>query len=121
MALTREQILQRRKVTTEVVPAPELGDGATLNVRRLSAREFMELTEQAKTDSDNAYAYWIAATVVDDTGEGKVFTVDDAKGLVSELDITLVERLTDAAQRLNISKKADGPNPQARSADSPSS
>jgi hypothetical protein len=115
MALTRDQIVQRKTVATEVVPAPELGDGATLIVRRLSAREFMALTATAKAEADLAYAHWIAATVVDDQGN-QVFTAEDDQGLVADLDITLVERLTDAAQRLNLSKRADdGPNPQPRS------
>lgn len=120
MALNREQILARRVTATEVVPAPELGDGATLTVRRLSAREFMVMTDKAKAEPELAYAHWIAATVVDDQS-ARVFTVDDAQGLVADLDITLVERLTDAAQRLNISKKADGPNPQPRPDSSPTS
>jgi hypothetical protein len=109
MALTREQILARRVAATEVVPAPELGDGATLTVRRLRAGDFLALSEKVKADPALAYAHWITACVVDEQGE-RMFTDDDAPAL-ADLDITLIERLSDAAQRMNISKKASGPNP----------
>src|SRR5262245_1394379 len=95
MILTREQILQRRPIVTEVVPAPELGEGATLKVRRLAARDFMALSEKAKAQPELAYVHWIVACVIDDAG-AKVFTDDDAQA-ISELDITLIERLSDAA------------------------
>jgi lipoprotein-anchoring transpeptidase ErfK/SrfK len=118
MALTKDQILAARRTATETVPAPELGDDAALIVRRLSARDFMALTDKARAEPELAYAHWIAATVVDDAGR-PVFDAADASGVVAELDITLVERLTDAAQRLNISKKAEGPNPPTPPAGSP--
>src|SRR5688500_12409091 len=97
--LTREQILRPRKLATKSVPAPELGDGETLTVRRLSAREFMDLTAKAKGQPEIAYAHWIVATVVNDAGT-RIFNEDDAVAL-GEQDITLVERLTDEAMKIN--------------------
>jgi hypothetical protein len=101
--MTREQVLARRERPTETVPCPELGDGATLTVRRLSAKEFMALTERAKAQPDLAYAHWIVATVIDDQGNAMFSEADAAE--LAEQDITLVERLTDAAQRLNLAGK----------------
>lgn len=117
--LTREQILKPRKLVTKTVPAPELGDGETLLVRRLSAREFMDLTAKAKTQPDIAYAHWIVATVVDEAGN-RLFTEEDATTL-GEQEITLVERLTDEAMKINgVGKeKAEGKSP-TRSGDSSS-
>lgn len=116
MSLTREDILRRRPLPTEVVPAPELGDGVTLRVRRLNAGEFLALTEKAKADPQTAYQHWIVATVCDDAGQ-RVFTDDDAPA-IAELDIALVERLTTASQRLNLPQKATGPNQQTPPDDS---
>jgi hypothetical protein len=117
MSLTREQILAPRKPVTEPVPAPELGEGVTLTVRRLTAREFMALSTKVKADAEMAYAHWITATVVDDDGKS-VFTPDDAAAL-AEQDATLIERLTEAAMRLNVNPKdkAKG-NSQTPTADS---
>lgn len=101
--LTREQILAPRKLPTETVPAPELGEGCTLTVRRLSAREFMDLTAKAKAQPDLAYAHWIVATVVGEDGK-PILTEADAAAM-AEQDITLVERVTETAQRLNLNAK----------------
>lgn len=105
MAITREQILRSRKLPSEVVPCPELGDGATLIVRRLSAREFMALSAKVKAQPDLAYAHWIVATVIDEQG-APVFNDDDAAAL-GEQDTTLVERLVSAAMKLNVNGKGD--------------
>lgn len=115
--MTRQQILQPRTLPSEVVPAPELGDGASLIVRRLAAREFMELSTKVKAQPDIAYALWIVATVVDENG-ANVFTENDAAAL-GEQDATLVQRLTETAMRLNVNAKGDAAkNSQTRSDDS---
>ena len=103
MALTREQILAPRKPVTEPVPCPELGDGASLTVRRLSARAFMALSAKVKADPDLAFAHWITATVIGDDGK-PVLSESDAAAL-AEQDATLVQRLTEAAMRLNVNGK----------------
>lgn len=103
MSLTREHILAPRKVVTEPVPCPELGAGAKLLVRRLSAREFMALSAKAKANPDQAYAFWIVATVVGEDGR-PVFNEEDAAAL-AEQDATFVQRLTEAAMRLNVNAK----------------
>src|SRR2546430_1203538 len=105
MAITRDQILRPRKLPTEVVPCPELGDGVTLIVRRLTAREFMALSAKVKAQPDLAYAHWIVATVIDEQG-ATVFNEDDAAAL-GEQDTTLVERLTSAAMKLNVNGKGE--------------
>lgn len=105
MATTREQVLSKRKLPTEVVPCPELGDGSSLTVRRLTAREFMALSKKVQADSDLAFAHWIVATVIDENGK-PVFNEDDAAAL-GEQDATLVERLTTAAMKLNVNGQGD--------------
>lgn len=105
MGLTRDQILTRRTPTSEQVPTPELGQGSSLTVRRLSAREFMALSAKVKADPDLAFAHWITATVIGDDGQ-PVFTPEDAAAL-AEQDATLIQRLTEAAMKLNVNAKED--------------
>ena len=117
MSLTREQFLSSRKLVTETVPAPELGDGVTVTVRRLTAREFMTLSNKVKADADMAYAHWITATVIGDDGK-PLFTEQDAAAL-AEQDATLIERLTMAAMKLNVNPKEQAvKNSQTPAADS---
>jgi hypothetical protein len=101
--LTREQILAPRKLPTELVPTPELGEGTSLAVRRLTARELMALIEKGKAEPDLAYAHWMVATIVDDDGK-PLLTEADAAAMADQ-DHLLVERLVDAAQRLNLAGK----------------
>ena len=96
---TREQILNR-KLPSENVPCPELGPDATLIVRRMTAREYLEFLEQSKASPDLTYAHWIVATVVNESG-AKVFNLDDAKAL-ADTDALLVNRLAEVAMKLNI-------------------
>ena len=96
--LTRDQILSRPP-TIEQVPAPELGDGATLGVKLLSAAEFLRLSNVAKTKGDQAYACWLLACVCDAQGKA-IFNPDDADA-VGGLPFPLVNRLIEAAQRVN--------------------
>lgn len=105
--LTREQLLNRR-TKTATVPADELGDGETLNVRLLSAAQFMRLSNDAKLNPELGYAHWLVATVCD--GDGKpLFGADDLDAAAG-LPFPLVTRLIDAAQKLNGTATASGPN-----------
>lgn len=110
MIPTREQIFSR-KLPTEDVPCPELGEGAKLIVRRLSTREYLALVEKANAQPDLIYAHYIAAAVVDEGGK-QVFTADDAAALADQ-DFELVNRLGEVAIRLNTPTKGpDGKNSQ---------
>jgi hypothetical protein len=105
MTLTREQILKPRTMPSEVVPCPEIADGATLTVRRLTGKEFMAMSAKVKAEPDLAFAYWIMATVVNDDGAA-VFNADDAVAL-GEQDATLIQRLSEVAMKLNVNGKGD--------------
>lgn len=96
--LTRTDILNRPP-TIETVPAPELGEGATLGVKLLSAAEFMGMSSDPRSKGDKAYAAWLLACVCDQTGQ-PVFTADDFDALTS-LPFTLVNRLIEVAQKVN--------------------
>jgi hypothetical protein len=108
MALTREQILKPRPRVTEVIACPELGDDANVIVRRLTASEFVELNEKAREHPEKAYVYWLVASVIDDAGN-PLFSEDDAVAL-GEQDVLLVQRLTEAAQRLSVVTKEQAKN-----------
>ena len=105
MALTREQILKPRKMPVEVVPCPELGEGQTLTVKRLTGRQFIELSNRIKGAGELAFAHWIVATVTTEDGL-PMFTEADAAALADQ-DGTLVQRLAEAAMRLNVVSKDD--------------
>lgn len=105
--LSREQILSRPP-TIEQVPAPELGDGATLGVKLLSAAEFLRLSNAAKPQGEQAYACWLLACVCDEAGK-PVFAADDIEA-VTALPFPLVNRLIDAAQRVNGTSEAAAKN-----------
>lgn len=114
--LTRDQILARTlSWPTEVVPCPELGAGATLRVKTLNARDFMDMSSRAKASPDLAYAHWIVATVVDDEGKA-VFQPEDAATLAN-MPFSLIARLTEAAQRLNGTAEQAEKNSTTRSSD----
>jgi hypothetical protein len=105
MTVTRDQFLKPRPRVTETVPCPEFGPDASVKVRKLSAQEFNALSEKTKANPDLAYAYWITATVVDDSG-ANIFTESDAVTF-GEQDATLVQRLVETATKLNVVSKAD--------------
>lgn len=96
--LTRENVLNRQP-KFEVVAAPEIDPDATLNVKLLSAAEFMKLSNDGKSSPDLAYAHWIAATVCDTNGV-PLFKPEDLSA-VGNLPFPLVNRLIDAAYRIN--------------------
>lgn len=98
MAITREQFLART-LPSETVACPELGEGASATVRRLSAREYLVLAEKVKAEPQIAFAHWIVACVRDASG-GPLFTTDDAAAL-ADSDFGLVNRLAEAAIKLN--------------------
>lgn len=94
MIATKQQILSRTNAFTDV-PCPELGDGVSVRITRLSVRQYMDLARLVKLDPDNAFAYWIAATATDEQGLN-LFTAEEAKQL-ADVDYALVERLASAA------------------------
>jgi hypothetical protein len=96
--LTRNDILNRAP-TIETVSAFELGEGATLGVKLLSAAEFMAMSSDPRSKGDKAYAAWLLACVCDEAGK-PVFATDDFDALTS-LPFTLVNRLIEVAQKIN--------------------
>ena len=96
--LTREFLINR-PLTFEPVPAPEIAEGETIGVKLLTAGEFLAVSANQKTKSDEAYVPLLTAAVVDATG-ANVFTADDAEH-IKALPFTLVQRLVEVAQRLN--------------------
>jgi hypothetical protein len=95
---TRDQFLSR-KLPTEQVPCPELGDGVTVTVTRLGARDYLALSERVKAEPQLAFVHWLVACVRDDSGAA-MFTPEDAAAL-ADSDFVVVDRLASAAIRLN--------------------
>ena len=120
--LTRDAILTVNDLPSEQVPVHEWGgDGATLTVRRLTAGEFLQLLKKVQADPDRAFAYWIVFTVVGEDGK-RVFTESDAEVLAGK-SMQVIQRLFDAADRLNPTPKKDVTaknSPATHSADSSS-
>lgn len=100
MPIDRQTFLARSRPPTEAVPVPELGGGATVLVRTLSAGEFLRLRQQVQEDPDRAYAHWLTSCCVNEDGS-PLFTQADAEALAGA-DIRVVSRLIEAAQRVNV-------------------
>jgi hypothetical protein len=105
--MTKDQIFSRPP-TIETVDATELAVGSTLGVKLLSAAEFLKLSAAAKANGDQAYALWIIACVCDESGT-PLFSSDDIES-VTALPFPLVNRLIDAAQRVNGTAKVAAGN-----------
>ena len=105
--LTRDQLINRRTKLVSV-SADELGEGETLNVRLLSAAQFMWLSADSKLKPEEGYANWIVATVCDDDGK-PLFEATDLDA-ATDLPFPLVTRLIDAAQKLNGTATASAGN-----------
>lgn len=116
---SREALLKKRPVRTELVIVPEdFPDaelaGAEYTVKAMTARERTEWEKQfsdkktgktIKQRQDEIRARLIVATVIDATG-GPLFADDDVPALM-ETDVGLVDLLVNAAFRLNSMKSAD--------------
>ena len=98
MFATADQILSR-KPTCKDVPCPELGEGVEVRIQRLDARSFIELMRQTKTETDNAFAYWIAASCINEDGS-QMFTTERAKEL-GQVEFQLINRLASEAMKMN--------------------
>ena len=78
-----------------------------LTVRRLTARDYMALAGKVKAEPDLAYAYWIAATVID--GDGKRIFTDEDAAVLADADHAIVNRLAETAIRLNGAAPGQAP------------
>jgi hypothetical protein len=99
--LTRDQIFAKREFPRHELALPELG--GSVQIRVLSAGEFLKLNEKIDANKDAAFAYWICAGVVGADGQ-PLFTEADIDRL-KELPIGVVERMTNAVQRHNFLTK----------------
>jgi hypothetical protein len=107
MGLTREDFLRARDLPREEVPVPELGDGATVFVRVLTAAERDELETMSMTERNgktvpdlaNIRARYVAFCACDETGQ-RLFTTADIPA-IGALHHGAMARIADAAHRLN--------------------
>lgn len=108
MLLNREQFLAAPKgITTEDVACPELGKGAEIRIRSLTAaargmfiKRSLELREKSKSGADADIEKMIVAMSAVD-GDGKqMFTEDDIKAL-GEYSAAVITRLAEVAMRLS--------------------
>lgn len=110
MALvTREQFEQSKHMQTTDVEVPEFG--GTMRVKSMTARERSELEKQflgkneAMSDPGGFRVALLSLTIADEAGE-LMFTKDDRDLLLSK-DAGGIERLFEAACKLNGFSKAD--------------
>jgi hypothetical protein len=96
--LNRTDILNR-KWPMESVTLPEF-DGETVNVKTLSAAEFLRLAELEKAHPQKGYALWWISCVCDEQGQ-PLFTVDDIEA-ITHLPISPVNRVVEVAKKLNL-------------------
>ena len=104
--VTREALLGLRQRPEESVPVPELGDGMSVRVVGFTARERAQFEtslqgpkgKPSRSKIQQIRERLIVATCRDDEGN-PLFTSDDIDAL-SQVSVTIVARLADAAQRV---------------------
>jgi hypothetical protein len=102
----RELLLTPVSTPTEVVPLPELGDGVTVTVRGMTARDKGAFDMQFVTKGEhNVKAQkqmrerMLVACCIDESGS-RLFTLEDVAALGLQ-SVAIVERIFDACQRVN--------------------
>lgn len=101
--LTRKQILEANDITTEVVEVPEWGGEVLVKALTGSERDSLEksLVEMRKKQvviKDNIRAKFVAASVVDESGD-MLFTEADIAAL-GQKSAAALERVFKVAQKL---------------------
>lgn len=108
-SVTAALLLNKLSLRQELVPVPELGEEAEIIVREMSVSKLMEyqvtnfnqITGQPL--ADNPYQWMMSLLVccmVDEDGS-PIATQDDVPALMEHLPMSVVDRLTEVAKRLN--------------------
>ena len=103
--ITRDQLLAQRTPKIEAVPAPELGDGATLGIRALSISEVNRLDKETKKNPEMGHVPMLTMCCCTDGGE-PLFTAEDT-AVIDALPISLVLRVIAAYRRINGGEDAE--------------
>lgn len=108
----RELLLKPAETPVEIVPLPELGDGVTVRVKGMNARERgafdMQFVRNGTADTSKQKQMrerMIVACAVDDSGS-RMFTIDDV-GALGLQRVDLIDRIFEACQRVNGDKGKD--------------
>lgn len=108
----RELLLKPAEMPVEIVPLPELGEGVTVKVRGMNAREkgafdlqFLKKGEPDVSKQRQMRERMIVACCVTDTGE-RLFTLDDI-GALGLQRVDLIDRIFEACQRVNGDKRKE--------------
>lgn len=107
MRLNREQFLKaNRGLTVEDVPCAELGEGATIGIRTLTAagravfiKRSMEVKEKKKDATFEIEMLLVAMTAVD-ADEKELFTEEDVEE-IGKFSAAVIARCAEVAQRLS--------------------
>lgn len=102
----RELLLTPVATPTEIVPLPELGDGVSVTVKGMTARDkgafdmqFVTKGEHNTKAQKQMRERMLVACCVDESGS-RIFTLEDVASLGLQ-SVAIVERIFDACQRVN--------------------
>jgi hypothetical protein len=102
----RELLLTPVVTPTEIVPLPELGEGVSVTVKGMTARDkgafdmqFLTKGEQNTRTQKQIRERMLVVCCVDDNG-ARIFTLEDVAALGLQ-SLAIVERIFDACQRVN--------------------
>ena len=108
-ALTAASLLQKMSYRHERVPVPELGDDAEIIVREMSVNKLLEYQTTnfnqvtGQPLAENPYQWMMSLLVccmVDEDGN-PIATQDDVPALMEHIPMSVMDRLTEVAKRLN--------------------
>jgi hypothetical protein len=102
----RDLLLKPLEPPKEIVPLPELGEGVTITVRGMNAKEkgafemqFVKKGEHDVAKQKQMRERMLVACCVDDSGN-RIFTIEDVAALGLQ-SVSIVARIYDACQRVN--------------------
>lgn len=86
---------------TKAVDVPELGPGAVVIVRELTARRALEIGAAIRSEARvDAMILWVIAAAVDEAG-APLFTEAEDREMLAEMPASVILRLSNAAIALN--------------------
>ncbi len=102
----RELLLKPLETPTEVVPLPELGEGVSVTVKGMNAKEkgafdmqFVKKGEHDVTKQRQMRERMLVACCIDDSGN-RLFSVEDVAALGLQ-SVFIIDRIFAACQRVN--------------------
>lgn len=102
----RDLLLKPVETPTEIVPLPELGQGVSVTVKGMTARDkgafdmqFVTKGEHNTRAQKQMRERMLVACCVDESGN-RLFTLEDVAALGLQ-SVAIIERIFDACQRVN--------------------